>query len=55
MSELGVLPHVSEKVLGHKLGGVLAVYDQHAYLKEQQEAVDLLVAHIYSCVESINP
>ncbi|WP_258019083.1 tyrosine-type recombinase/integrase [Yersinia kristensenii] len=55
MSELGVLPHVSEKVLGHKLGGVLAVYDQHAYTKEQQEAVDLLADHIYSCVESTSP
>lgn len=55
MSELGVLPHVSEKVLGHKLGGVLAVYDQHSYLREQQEALDLLAAHIQSCVDSTRP
>jgi integrase len=55
MSELGVLPHVSEKVLGHKLGGVLAVYDQHSYLKEQQEALNLLAAHIQSCVDSTKP
>lgn len=55
MSELGVAPHVSEKVLGHKLGGVLAVYDQHSYLKAQQEALDLLAAHIQSCVDSTNP
>ncbi|MEL4016763.1 tyrosine-type recombinase/integrase [Dryocola clanedunensis] len=55
MSELGVAPHVSEKVLGHKLGGVLAVYDQHSYLKEQQEALDLLAAHIQSCVDSTSP
>lgn len=55
MSELGVAPHVSEKVLGHKLGGVLAVYDQHSYLREQQEALDLLAAHIQSCVDSTNP
>ncbi|WP_312740512.1 site-specific integrase [Cedecea neteri] len=55
MSELGVLPHVSEKVLGHKLTGVLAVYDQHSYLKEQQEALELLAAHVQSCVDSTNP
>lgn len=55
MAELGVMPHVSEKVLGHKLSGVLAIYDQHSYLKEQQEALDLLAAHIQSCVDSTNP
>ncbi|HEY2455171.1 MAG TPA: integrase arm-type DNA-binding domain-containing protein [Scandinavium sp.] len=55
MAELGVAPHVSEKVLGHKLGGVLAIYDQHSYLREQQEALDLLAAHIQSCVDSTKP
>lgn len=55
MSELGIPPHVSEKVLGHKLGGVLAVYDQHSYLREQQEALDTLAAHISVCVSSMNP
>lgn len=55
MSELGVQPHVSEKVLGHKLAGVLAVYDQHAYIKEQQDAVERLAAHIHSCVGSTRP
>lgn len=55
MSELGVMPHVSEKVLGHKLGGVLAVYDQHAYLKEQQDACDLWASHIHVCFKSTKP
>lgn len=55
MSELGVLPHVSEKVLGHKLNGILAVYDQHSYLKEQQEALELLADHVQSCVDSTKP
>lgn len=55
MAELGVGPHISEKVLGHKLGGVLAIYDQHSYLREQQEALDLLAAHIQSCVDSTSP
>ncbi|CDG48960.1 tyrosine-type recombinase/integrase [Serratia symbiotica] len=55
MSELGIPPHVSEKVLGHKLSGVLAVYDQHSYIKEQQEALDILADHVSACVSSINP
>ncbi len=55
MSELGIEPHVSEKVLGHKLGGVLAVYDQHSYLKEQQNALDIWAAHVASCVSSMRP
>ncbi|MDD9654863.1 tyrosine-type recombinase/integrase [Klebsiella pasteurii] len=55
MAELGVMPHISEKVLGHKLSGVLAIYDQHSYLREQQEALDLLAAHIQSCVDSTSP
>jgi integrase len=55
MSELGIEPHVSEKVLGHKLGGVLAVYDQHSYLKEQQGALDVWADHVASCVSSMKP
>lgn len=55
MSELGIEPHVSEKVLGHKLGGVLAVYDQHSYLKEQQNALDIWASHVASCVSSMRP
>ena len=55
MAELGIPPHISEKVLGHKLGGVLAIYDQHSYVREQQEALDILATHIQSCVDSTNP
>ncbi|MDP5145507.1 site-specific integrase [Shewanella sp. ULN5] len=38
MSEQGVLPHVTEKMLGHKLGGVMAVYNKHDWLEEQASA-----------------
>lgn len=55
MGELGVLPHISEKILGHKLSGVLAVYDQHEYIKEQIEALNLWANHIQSCVYSASP
>ncbi|WP_318471123.1 hypothetical protein [Photobacterium leiognathi] len=36
-SELGLMPHVVEKMFGHELGGVLAVYNKHDWLKEQLE------------------
>ena len=39
LSDLGVLPHVAEKVLAHKLAGVLAVYDRGEYLPERQAAM----------------
>jgi len=55
MSEMGIPPHVSEKVLGHKLGGMLAVYDQHSYLNEQKDALDNYAAHVSACVSSIKP
>ncbi|MFL9625697.1 tyrosine-type recombinase/integrase [Aeromonas veronii] len=50
MSRIGVHPHVSEKVLGHRLAGILAVYDQHDYLDEQRAALEQWAAHIAQCV-----
>lgn len=38
MSDLGVLPHVAEKCLNHKLEGVLAVYDRGDYIPEREAA-----------------
>jgi hypothetical protein len=29
MSRAGVLPHISERVLGHVMGGVEGIYDRH--------------------------
>ncbi|MEC6814450.1 tyrosine-type recombinase/integrase [Photobacterium toruni] len=40
-SELGVMPHVVEKMLGHELGGILAVYNKHDWLKDQLERYEL--------------
>ncbi|KHN61397.1 tyrosine-type recombinase/integrase [Aeromonas hydrophila] len=54
MSRIGVHPHVSEKVLGHKLAGILAVYDQHDYADEQRDALERWTAHISQCVESLD-
>jgi len=41
LSRAGVLPHVSERVLGHVMPGVEGVYDRHHY---QQEKADALAA-----------
>lgn len=49
MAELGVAPHVSEKILGHKLTGMLVVYDQYDYIPEQQAAAELWADKIQAC------
>jgi integrase len=40
LADLGVLPHVAEKILNHQLGGVLQVYDRAEYLPERAQAID---------------
>lgn len=41
LSAKGVLPHVTEKMIGHELGGIMAVYNKHDWLDEQREAYEL--------------
>lgn len=41
LSEREVLPHVTEKMLGHELGGVMAVYNKHDWIDEQLIAYEL--------------
>lgn len=55
MAELGVAPHVSEKILGHKLTGMLAIYDQYDYIPEQQEAAELWAQKIQDCASGSKP
>ena len=50
ISEKGVLPHVSEKMLGHELQGVMAVYNKHDWLEEQKSAYELWCNLIQSAV-----
>jgi integrase len=38
MADLGVMPHIGEKCLNHKLTGVLAVYDRGEYAQEKKAA-----------------
>ena len=46
MSRAGVDSDHAERCLGHVIGGVRGVYDQHKYLPEMQRAYDALAALI---------
>ena len=52
VSELGVMPHVVEKMLGHELGGVLAVYNKHDWLDDQREAYELYADKLTDLLDS---
>ncbi|KQN63671.1 site-specific integrase [Erwinia sp. Leaf53] len=41
LSEEGVAPHVTERMLGHELGGVMSVYNKHDWLEDQRQAYEL--------------
>ena len=50
LSEQKIMPHVTEKMLGHELGGIMAIYNKHDWYDEQIIAYqlywDLLKTHI---------
>lgn len=50
LSEAGVLPHVTEKMLGHKLQGVMAVYNKHDWIDDQRKAYTLWEQKIIGAV-----
>jgi len=41
LSENKVMPHVTEKMLGHELGGIMAIYNKHDWIDEQCDAYQL--------------
>ncbi len=47
LSGEGIMPHVTEKMLGHELRGVMAVYNQHDWLAEQKAAYELYADKIF--------
>ncbi|WP_176397651.1 tyrosine-type recombinase/integrase, partial [Klebsiella pneumoniae] len=53
LSGEGVMPHVTEKMLGHELGGVMAVYNKHDWLDEQKDAYELYADKIFWNVKKI--
>ncbi|QGY31269.1 tyrosine-type recombinase/integrase [Pantoea cypripedii] len=54
LAEEGIAPHVIEKMLGHDLGGVLAVYNKHDWLAEQREAYELYAERIFEHIKLIS-
>jgi integrase len=46
LSRAGVTPDTAERCLGHKIGGVRGVYDQHTYIVEMRHAFEALAATI---------
>ncbi|MDI7502917.1 tyrosine-type recombinase/integrase [Cronobacter dublinensis] len=54
LSEEGIAPHVIEKMLGHDLGGVLAVYNKHDWLPEQKAAYELYAERIFEQIRYLN-
>ncbi|HAY4576705.1 TPA: site-specific integrase [Escherichia coli] len=53
LSAEGIMPHVTEKMLGHELGGVMAVYNKHDWLGEQKEAYELYADKIFWHVKQL--
>ncbi len=39
MGDIGILPHIVEKILGHTMQGVMAVYNRNDYPAEQRDAL----------------
>lgn len=52
MARAGVLPHISERVLGHVISGVEGVYDKFEYIKEKKDAVERLAALVQKITKS---
>ncbi|WIH19331.1 site-specific integrase [Photobacterium damselae] len=41
MNDLGIAPHVVEQLLGHTLGGVIAIYNRSQYLPDKRNAYEV--------------
>jgi hypothetical protein len=50
MSRAGVNADIAERALGHVIGGVRGVYDQHKYVEEMRVAFEALASLIKSIV-----
>jgi integrase len=51
LSRAGINPDIAERCLGHKIGGVRGVYDQHRYIVEMRHAFEALAAQIERIVD----
>lgn len=51
MMKAGVLPHISERVLGHAQGAIEGTYDHYDYLPEKRAAVDKLARAVERIID----
>jgi integrase len=49
LSALGVVPHIAERCLNHKVEGVEGIYDRHDYFDERREGLTKWAAFLESC------
>lgn len=49
LSALGVIPHIAERCLNHKIDGVEGIYDRHDYLDERREALTKWSEYLECC------
>lgn len=55
LNDLGIAPHIVEQLLGHSLGGVMAIYNRSQYLPEKRAALDMWLEHLdVLAMENIN-
>jgi integrase len=52
MERAGVLPHVIEATLNHKVRGVAGVYRRHNFIEEKTEALERLASLVFDIVKS---
>ena len=46
LGKLGAQPHIAERCLNHRLGKLVATYDQHDYLDERRAALEKWAAFV---------
>ena len=51
MSRAGILPHIAERVLGHAIQGIEAVYDRHSYQDQKKHALAALASLIENIIK----
>ena len=57
MAQLGIAPHVADKILNHQSGTisvVAAVYQRHEFLEERKTALDAWGRHVQSLLSGID-
>jgi len=57
MAQLGIAPHIADKILNHQSGtisGVAAVYQRHEFLDERKKALDAWGNYVQFLLSGIN-